>query len=288
MSVRSAAAWCAAFVAAGCSPSEFPCASDEACVQDGAAGVCQSSGYCSFPDEECPSRQRYVEHAPAELSEACVDSSWGLVGRWALDDGGALTARDDSGNGRDGLLVNGPSWTTGIFGGALEFAGNGSRVQVEIDGFGTSSISGSAWVKSTDDRDVTARIFGAAFGAQAYFFIDFKAGYPSLGAKSAESEYWDCGTEDVFIRDGAWHELGFIIDRVANESRFYVNGVVKGRCLRDAVTDTTFGAPEEGSIFVIGAQNDNDALSFVGTVDAVALWARALEDAEMAALGQKP
>ena len=288
MSVRSAAVWCAAFLALGCSPSEFPCASDEACVQDGAAGVCQSTGYCSFPDEECPSRQRYVEHAPAELSEACVDSSWGLVGRWALDDGAGLTARDDSGNGRDGSLVRDPSWTSGIFGGALEFAGEGRRVEVGIDGFGTSSISGSAWVKSTDDRPVTARIIGSAFRDDQYFFIDFKTGYPSLGAKSAESEYWDCNTEGVFIGDGAWHELGFIIDRAANESRFYMDGVVERRCPRDPVTETTFGDRAEQSLFMIGAQNDTDALSFVGTVDAVALWARALEDAEMAVLGQKP
>ncbi|MCA9706663.1 MAG: hypothetical protein KDK70_12490 [Myxococcales bacterium] len=50
----------------------FPCSSDEQCSRDGAAGVCQASGYCSFPDADCESDQRYGELAPAELAGTCV------------------------------------------------------------------------------------------------------------------------------------------------------------------------------------------------------------------------
>ncbi|MBI3415695.1 MAG: hypothetical protein HY043_10335, partial [Verrucomicrobia bacterium] len=42
-----------------------------------------------------------------------------LVGYWKLDDGSGLSAVDSSGNGNTGTLVNGPTWTTGQFGGGL-------------------------------------------------------------------------------------------------------------------------------------------------------------------------
>lgn len=35
----------------------------------------------------------------------------GLVGYWKFDEGSGVTAKDSSGNGNDGTLVNGPTWT---------------------------------------------------------------------------------------------------------------------------------------------------------------------------------
>lgn len=51
----------------------FPCSSNDDCTRDGGAGgVCQASGYCSFPDDACESDQRYGELAPAGLAGSCV------------------------------------------------------------------------------------------------------------------------------------------------------------------------------------------------------------------------
>jgi len=45
-----------------------------------------------------------------------------IVGMWLFDDGKGDAAKDSSGNGLDGKLINGPEWTkSGKFGGALEF-----------------------------------------------------------------------------------------------------------------------------------------------------------------------
>lgn len=54
-------------------PSRFECEGDAQCVTRGVAGVCQPTDYCSFPDEDCASGQRYAELAPPELAEACVE-----------------------------------------------------------------------------------------------------------------------------------------------------------------------------------------------------------------------
>jgi hypothetical protein len=56
----------------GCTQGRFNCVDDAGCSNGGQQGVCQSNGRCSFPDETCPSGQRYGEHA-GHLSGVCVE-----------------------------------------------------------------------------------------------------------------------------------------------------------------------------------------------------------------------
>ncbi len=48
----------------------FPCTLDEHC---GANGLCESAGYCSFPDDACADGRRYDELADGDLAGQCVD-----------------------------------------------------------------------------------------------------------------------------------------------------------------------------------------------------------------------
>ena len=57
--------------APACALPGFSCERPEECVSDGIQGVCQPSGFCSFPDEDCESAQRYGDHA-GEFSDECV------------------------------------------------------------------------------------------------------------------------------------------------------------------------------------------------------------------------
>ena len=54
----------------------------------------------------------------------------GLVGWWKFDEGSGTVAYDSSGNGNDGNLNNGPTWTTGKIGGALSFDGANDFLEV--------------------------------------------------------------------------------------------------------------------------------------------------------------
>ena len=47
----------------------------------------------------------------------------GLVGWWEFDEVSGMVANDSSGNGNDGNLMNGPTWSIGKIGGALSFDG---------------------------------------------------------------------------------------------------------------------------------------------------------------------
>jgi len=70
--VERAAAGCLGMILGCLGTDAFLCESDEVCQQGGVSGLCQPSGYCSFPDEDCDSGQRYGVHAGGSLPGTCV------------------------------------------------------------------------------------------------------------------------------------------------------------------------------------------------------------------------
>jgi len=64
-----------------CGLGSFECEQAQDCVGGGAdTGVCQSDGWCSFPDDGCASGQRYGEHVGAGLAGGCVPEMAGTDG----------------------------------------------------------------------------------------------------------------------------------------------------------------------------------------------------------------
>lgn len=99
----------------------FPCNADEQCARDGAAGLCQASGYCSFPDASCDSNQRYGDLAPGELAGTCVPVADGSGTDVATDDAStaATTVAPGTTDGLDGSSTSGgtvdlPDTDTGL------------------------------------------------------------------------------------------------------------------------------------------------------------------------------
>lgn len=72
-----------------------------------------------------------------------------IVGMWLFDDGKGDTAKDSSGNGLDGTLINAPEWVDdGKFGGALEFEfAKANNVRVPIPHNDTVTVA--AWALFT-------------------------------------------------------------------------------------------------------------------------------------------
>lgn len=57
---------------AACGSSSFTCSSDAQCMENGVAGFCHDSGFCSFSDDDCESEQRFGSHAGDGLAGQCV------------------------------------------------------------------------------------------------------------------------------------------------------------------------------------------------------------------------
>jgi hypothetical protein len=87
----------------------------------------------------------------SDLTEVLVKDAIlnGLVGWWKFDEGSGTVAYDSSGNGNDGNLINGPTWTTGKIGGALSFDGVNDSLEVSEDFFYGNSFSFSFWVHNS-------------------------------------------------------------------------------------------------------------------------------------------
>ncbi len=83
----------------------------------------------------------------------CLSSSdWaGVLGHWKFDDGSGLTAKDSSGKGNNGKLINGPTWVTGQIGKALKFDGVDDYVDVPNSASlnpTTGKATVSAWINA--------------------------------------------------------------------------------------------------------------------------------------------
>ncbi len=65
---------------------EYLCQTNKQCVAAENTGVCQYTGLCSFPDDRCPSNQRYTKFAGA-LSETCVPPAGGSGSGGGTDSG---------------------------------------------------------------------------------------------------------------------------------------------------------------------------------------------------------
>jgi hypothetical protein len=78
----------AAATQSACAPpaGSFACEADSECVLAGAQGICQPVGYCSFPDPDCNSGQRYGEYGPIGVGGRCVPT------QDELDDAGVADA----------------------------------------------------------------------------------------------------------------------------------------------------------------------------------------------------
>ena len=84
----------------------------------------------------------------------------GLVGWWKFDEGSGTVAYDSSGNGNDGNLTNGPTWTAGKIGGALSFDGVNDYLKLSKYSLHTN-FSVSFWANPTSNTNTFSESINA-------------------------------------------------------------------------------------------------------------------------------
>jgi len=68
-----AAALAVCLVIVGCNHYDgYQCTDSKQCVLDGVDGVCEETGFCSFPDPSCESGRKYEPHTGNGLADTCV------------------------------------------------------------------------------------------------------------------------------------------------------------------------------------------------------------------------
>jgi RNA polymerase sigma-70 factor, ECF subfamily len=221
---------------------------------------------------------------PAPDAPAALDLGAGLVGYWRFDDGaGSDSARDHSGNHVDCRLRGldpRRDWVAGKRGGAVNLTGAG-WLECPDPPFGREpDLTVAVWVQRTraprGHRVLAARQTGS--GVRDHFFFGFVN-----GELFVSSHVWGgplhspvSGAPDRWVHAAAVHRDGvvklFIDGALVGQRRSYRGRVV------DAASPLLVGAGANGPDPRVTTQR------FVGALDELAVYRRALGDAEIAAL----
>jgi len=230
-----------------------------------------------------PSRLQAVELESRTLSRE-------LLAHWSFDDGSGTTARDDSGNGRDGQLTGGTWLSDGQFGGALHL-GDGEYVSVQRFPDATSSFTVSAWVRlasyvqaSPSDDQWTSVVSSEQMGGWEVN-VDHLEPEPGLhfGFWKGPEPGDYVGQSCLGATIGAWNQIVGMVDPSTADVTFtiYLNGE---RCFQ---TTTPHRILPGSPILDIG-QSPWGARFLVADVDDISVWGRALVPAEVELLNRTP
>jgi prepilin-type N-terminal cleavage/methylation domain-containing protein len=210
-----------------------------------------------------------------------IDQAQGLVGYWPFDEGSGTIAKDYSGNGNNGTLVNGPTWTTGKVGGALSFDGVDDWLSVSdsdsLDLTNKGAISFWLYVPSWGSNYASIIMKGIPSSGWCsnahnpfHIFNHYTANYIPFSMCSATAINY------VVISPrpstGIWHFYVYTFD--GSYLKAYLDGVMVS-----SVTQTISMKVDTNPVRIGGGN-----VYFNGTIDEVRLYNRALSDTEIKAL----
>lgn len=234
----------------------------------------------------------------AAQSPACTPPPAGLVGWWA----GENNAVDNVG-GNNGTLINGASFTTGEVGNAFEFDGN-SFVLINPSAPGNldigegSGLTIECWINPTTISSTVGML--TTFENQLGAWDGYNAGvqiivngipnhgpFPGcLGVNVVDTVGGShtFGTAPNVLTAGVWQHVALTYDRTTGLGTFYTNGVTAAQANLGVFTPQT-----SFTNFLIGGHTTyasvaNPADCFVGGIDELSLYSRALAPNEIAAI----
>ncbi len=197
----------------------------------------------------------------------------GLVNHWPF-----------TGNAKDVVggidaTVTGATLTTDRFGNAdrAYLFENGNQMAIgDAGNFGTSSFTANLWINSTQNRSSGANMIRTDGGTGgAGWFVRF--------VNFGRIEIWTSGigyTSPDTYNDGNWHMVTFVRDAENSEGKLYVDGVYIGGFTGLANVSNLYQTHYLGSY--------GGGEFYVGKMDDVRLYDKALTEAEISALYTTP
>lgn len=211
-----------------------------------------------------------------------ADLTDGLVAHWKLNETSGTIAEDSAGS-NDGTLLNGPVWTAGQIGGALDFDGINDIVDCgssfgAVVGSNTKTIL--AWAKSAKtDYSTEGRILTLyRYNGYSGFSIG-TSGQPAVWRALYSTPPKDSAylTSASPLSVNQWTHIALVQN--GTNVYLYINGI-----LEDSASNAInpfFGSPNA----TIGAWHYTlspiPELPFDGTIDDVRIYDRALSDSEV-------
>lgn len=202
-----------------------------------------------------------------------------LVGHWKFDEGTGTTAYDETANNNDGTIT-GATWTTGKFGSALAFDGDGDYV----------SFPGQQHIPDGSPFTIAAWVYwtAAPFGRSHVY------GRNSNTVDSQTGLYmYDSGDFRLQVSNGSARQV-VVLQTVQQNQWVHVVGVYDGSTIQgftNGVASSPVSVTLSGTVPNISAGIYGDVINrayldryFTGKVDEVMVYGRALTEQEIQVL----
>ena len=204
------------------------------------------------------------------------DDIAGLVGFWKFDDGSGAIAKDSSGKGNTGTLINAPSWTVGRLGGAVSFKSSNQAVEIGTTGCSVAQGTISLWAYPTAFPRTTQFMFGhVAVGWKNRIQIYTNNTEGGLGIGFGGSHKLANNIYDLAI--GTWYHI--VLSWNGTNYVVYVNGVKQASGTYTGLSTLSTYA----DIGNTGNRTDRNE-AFSGIIDEVRIYNRALTADEVSSL----
>jgi fibronectin type 3 domain-containing protein/regulation of enolase protein 1 (concanavalin A-like superfamily) len=205
----------------------------------------------------------------------------------AFNESGGTTAADSSGTGYNGTLVNGPVFTTGTVGNAVNLDGVNDHVTLPSGVVsGVTAFTASAWVKP-DTLSNWSRVFDFGTGINVYMFLAPQNGSNGKVRFAITTSGWQAEQKidgQSALPAGTWSHV--VVTWSGNTGILYVNGVEVGRNSAMTLNPSSLGTTTQN---YLGRSQHPDPY-FDGLIDDFRIYTRALSATEIAnqTLAQMP
>jgi hypothetical protein len=211
-----------------------------------------------------------------------------LEAHWTFDETDPHTAYDESGNGLDGSLTNGPTRVAGVLGQALKLNGSDQHADFgsPLNSRLTGSMTISGWINASrfpaDDAAIVSTYDGLSrlmgLGYQLDTTVD--EGLRTISFKlTGRSGRLMARYGRTPLEPDRWYHVAGVYDASSRTLDVYLNGKVDNGCLLGPVTSRQ---RVSGRNLFVGRRGDGH-FEFAGTVDDVRIYSRALSASELQA-----
>jgi hypothetical protein len=202
----------------------------------------------------------------------------GITAGYAFDEVSGTSAADASGHSIVGTLTNGPTFTAGKYGNAVQLDGTndfvnlGNPTALQL----TGSMTISAWINSSsfpvDDAAIVSKRTGSESGFQLDTTVD--KGTRTIGFKltnSSGGEMFRYGA--TTLQPNTWYHVAGVYDAAAQTLNVYLNGQLDNGVLQGTVTSSQQNSTAN---VTIGRRAGVTGYEFNGRIDDVRIADHAL------------
>ena len=209
-------------------------------------------------------------------SSAAIDME-DAAGIWLFDEGNGDVAKDSSGKGNDGKLINGPEWVDGKYGTALEFDGSSTSVETEHDDSmnlgDKTDFTAVAWFKTTGEGFIMTKTVDPG----AWVGFEVKLVNAMIRTCLQTVPVTVCDNRGSGLTDGEFHHVAAVFSRTEGKRWIYIDGELQGDPIDQS---SVVGSIDNEGGLAIGVRGaDHDAGTFfTGVIDEAALFTTALSE----------